>query len=166
MKLSLASAGAACAAALVVEASAQSVRAISSSVQDKMGGGKMELMDTSHTGCVESGDEPRQYVLTHLTKSKDHMSQEAMSKDSMGKGDIGATRLIISSQSVDLGEHVGHKVTVTGTAADTPDAMGKDSMRKDTMAKDSMAKDSMAKDSTRSAAFRVKTLKMIASSCQ
>src|SRR5262245_29681657 len=166
MKFSLASAGAACAAALVVAASAQSVRAISSSVQDKMGRDKMELMDTSHTGCVESGDEPRQYVLTHLTRAKDHMGQEAMSKDSMGNGSMDTTRLIISSQSIDLGEHVGHKVTVTGTAADAPDAMGKDSMRKDTMATDSMAKDSMAKDPTRAAAFRVKTLKMIASSCQ
>src|SRR5882672_8376087 len=110
---------------------------------DKMD--KMEMKDATYTGCIEVGSTAGTFTLTHVVD--DHMAKDAMEKDTM------ATTLTLTSASVDLSKHLGHKVSVTG-----PAAHGKmDAMGKDTMAKDGMAKDASA--------FTVKSLKMVAASC-
>ena len=115
---------------------------------DKMD--KMEMKDATYTGCIEVGSTAGTFTLTHV--ADDHMAKDAMKKDTMGK-DTMATTLTLSSTSVDLSKHVGHKVSVTGSAAH-----GKmDAMGKDTMAKDGMAKDGST--------LTVRSLKMVAASC-
>ena len=120
---------------------------------DKMD--KMEMKDATFTGCIEAGSTAGTFVLTHV--ADDHMAKDAMKKDTMKKDamskDTRATTLTLSSTSVDLSKHAGHKVSVTGSAAH-----GKmDAMGKDTMAKDGMAKDGPT--------LTVKSLKMVAASC-
>jgi pentapeptide MXKDX repeat protein len=116
---------------------------------DKMD--KMEMKDAMYTGCIAAGTAAGTFMLTHAVD--DHMGKDAMKKDTMAKDTMVATTMTLTSSSVDLGKHLGHKVSVTGTVAH-----GKmDAMGKDTMAKDAMAKDGPA--------FTVKSLKMIAASC-
>ena len=130
---------------------------------DKMD--KMEMKDATYTGCIEVGSTAGTFTLTHV--ADDHMAKDAMKKDTMKSDTMGkdtmkndtmgkdtmATTLTLTSASVDLSKHLGHKVSVTGSAAH-----GKmDAMGKDTMAKGGMAKDASA--------FTVKSLKMVAASC-
>jgi hypothetical protein len=118
---------------------------------DKMGKmEKMEKMDgktRTYTGCLAAGTEAGTFTLTHAIAG-DHMGADAMKNDAM-KGDamkpaaMTNDTLALSSKSVDLGKHVGHKVAVTGSSgADKMDANGK----------------SMS-------AFSVKSLKMVSASC-
>jgi hypothetical protein len=98
---------------------------------------KMEMKDMTHTGCVEAGSAPGTFMLTDLAAD-----------DHMGKDTVVPTTFSLSSASIDLSKHVGHKVSVTGSSAH-----GKmDAMEKDTMAKGTPA-------------FTVKSLKMVAASC-
>lgn len=158
MKFTVASVAAVCAAVVIAVSGGTTV--LAKSGQDKMGPdqmGKMDMHGESYTGCVEAGKTPRTYVLTHVAAADDHMAKDGMAKDSMSKdsmgmskGEMGPTPLVISSKAVDLSKHVGQKVTVSGTAPAKADAMGKDSM-------------GMA---TEVPSFTIKTLKVIASSCQ
>ena len=122
---------------------------------------KMEMKEATYTGCIAAGTTAGTFVLTHV--ADDHMGKDAMKKDAMkndgmkkdttAKDTMAATTMPLMSTSVDLGKHLGHKVSVSGM-----EAHGKmDAMGKDTMAKDAMAKDGPA--------FTVKSLKMIAASC-
>ena len=127
--------------------------------RDKMD--RMEMKDAAYTGCIEAGDAAGTFRLTHLTANqmgkdavkKDAMKTDAMKKDTvandtMSKDAMAPTTLTLSSTSVDLSKHVGHKVSVTGSAAHGKmDAMGKDTMAKD------------------ASAFAVNSLKMVAASC-
>src|SRR5258708_36366640 len=114
-------------------------------------GDKMEVKDATYTGCIAAGTAAGTFVLTHVVD--DHMGEDAMKKDSMAKDTMAATTMPLIRASVDLGKHLGHKVSVTGTVAH-----GKmDAMGNDTMAKDAMANGGPA--------FTVKSLKMGASSC-
>ena len=121
---------------------------------DKMD--KMEMKDATYIGCIAAGTAAGTFVLTHVVddhKGQGAMKKDAMKKDTMAKDTMTATTMPLMSASVDLSKHLGHKVSVTGTAAhEKMDAMGKD-----TMAKDGMAKDGPA--------FTVKSLKMVATSC-
>jgi hypothetical protein len=118
---------------------------------DKMD--KMAMEDATYTGCIEAGSVAGTFTLTHLV-AEDHMGKDAMKKGTMKKDTI----LTLSGPSVDLSKHLGHKVSVTGSAAHGKmDAMGKDTMAKDTMAKDGMMKSDSA--------FTVQSLKMVAASC-
>src|SRR5258706_2202377 len=126
---------------------------------DKMD--KMEMKDATYTGCIAAGTTAGSFMLTHVADDhmgkdamkKDAMKNDAMKKDTMANDTMAATTMALMSASVDLGKHLGHRVSVTGTAA-----QGKmDAMGKDTMAKDAMAKDGPA--------FTVKSLKMVAVSC-
>src|SRR5260221_5015852 len=131
---------------------------------DKMD--KMEMKDATYTGCIAAGTTAGPFMLTHVADDHmgkdamkkdamkdDAMKNDAMKKDTMAKDTMAGTTMALTSASVDLGKHLGHKVSVTGTAAH-----GKmDAMGKDTMAKDAIAKDGPA--------FTVKSLKMVAASC-
>ena len=132
---------------------------------DKMN--EMEMKDATYTGCVEAGSEPGSFTLTHLA-AEDHMGNAAMKKDAMGKDTMkkdtmkkdtmvkdtmsndamAPMALSVTGSSVDLGQHLGHTVSVTGSPAH-----GK---------MDSMGKDTMGKGAS---AFTVKSLKMVAASC-
>jgi pentapeptide MXKDX repeat protein len=127
---------------------------------DKMN--EMEMKDATYTGCVEAGSEPGSFTLTHLA-AEDHMDSDAMKKDAMGKDTMKKDTMVkdrmskdamapmaltVTGSSVDLGKHLGHKVSVTGSPAHgMMDSMGKDTMGKG------------------ASAFTVKSLKMVAASC-
>jgi len=126
---------------------------------DKMN--EMEMKDATYTGCVEVGSEPGSFTLTHLA-AEDHMGSDAMKKDEMGKDTMKKDTMVkdstskdamapmalsLTGSSVDLGKHLGHKVSVTGSPAHGKMAMGKDTMGKG------------------ASAFTVKSLKMVAASC-
>ena len=122
---------------------------------------KMKMKDATYTGCIEAGTAAGTFMLTHVAADvmgkdamkKDTMKKDTMAKDTMSKEAMAPTALTLSSSSVDLSKHMGHKVSITGSAAH-----GKmDAMGKDTMAKDAMMKDASA--------FTVKSLKMVAASC-
>jgi hypothetical protein len=117
---------------------------------DKMN--EMEMKDATYTGCVEAGVEPGSFTLTHLAAEdhmgKDTMKKDTMVKDSMSKDAMAPMTLSLTGSSVDLGKHVGHTVSVTGSPAHGKmDAMGKDTLGKG------------------ASAFTVKSLKMVAASC-
>ena len=118
---------------------------------DKMGKiDKMEKMDgktATYTGCLAAGAEAGTFTLTHAIADdhmgKDAMKNDAMKSDAMKHDAMKNDTMAVSSKSVDLSKHVGHKVTVTGSSsADKMDANGK----------------SMS-------AFTVKSLKMVSASC-
>jgi pentapeptide MXKDX repeat protein len=146
MKMIISSVAILVAVVLSVAASAQS-------------GDKMDQMakDQTYTGCVAAGTMAGTFTLTHITADhmgKDAMKKDSMAKDTMSKDAMAPTTLTVTSSSVDLSKHLGHKVSITGS----PAARGKmDAMKKDAMAKDSMAKEASA--------FTVKSLKMVAASC-
>ena len=82
-------------------------------------GDKMATKDATHTGCIEAGSAPGTFTLTHLS-ADDHMAKDAMKKDtmtkeSMSKGAMATPTLNLTSTSVDLSKHLGHKVSVTGS---------------------------------------------------
>jgi pentapeptide MXKDX repeat protein len=151
------------AAVLSVGAAAQSNGTMGKN--DKMD--EMEVKDTTYTGCIEAGSTPGTFTLTHLaaedhmgkdamkkdgmkkdTMGNDSMKKDTMAKDSMSKDAMAPMVLSVTGSSVDLGKHLGHKVSVTGSPAHGKmDAMGKDTMAKG------------------ASAFTVKSLKMVAASC-
>jgi pentapeptide MXKDX repeat protein len=123
---------------------------------------EMDMKDATYTGCVEAGSEPGRFTLTHLA-AEDHMGNTAMKKDAMGKDTMKKDTMVkdsmskdamapmalsLTGSSVDLGKHLGHTVSVTGSPAH-----GK---------MDSMGKDTMGKGAS---AFTVKSVKMVAASC-
>ena len=140
--------------------------ALSVGVRAQSGGamakdGKMDKMETptkTYTGCLAAGAETGAFTLTHVmaddhmgkdamkkdAMKSDTMSKDAMKKDSMSKDNMAHdTSMTMSSKSVDLSKHIGHKVTVTGSSGpDKMDAMGKNM-----------------------SAFTVKSLKMVSASC-
>lgn len=110
---------------------------------DKMA--KMEKMDgktRTFTGCLAVGAEAGTFTLTDAI-ADDHMGKDAMKHSAMKSDAMKNDTLAVSSKSVDLGKHVGHKVTVTGSSgADKMGANGKPM-----------------------SAFTVKSLKMVSASC-
>lgn len=133
--------------------------------QDKMA--KPMGKDKTYTGCIAAGDVAGSYTLTHVTAEmamghgemkKDPMvGHGEMKKDPAGKNQMGkdatAHSMAITSTSVDLAKHVGHKVSVTGPDNGMGMAMGKG----DTVAKETMGKGK--------ADWSVTSLKMVAATC-
>jgi hypothetical protein len=117
--------------------------------------GKMDMKDTTYTGCIEAGSAVGTFTLTHVVEDhmgkgmmKDSKNESAMPAEHMEHDAMAPTMLKLTGEAVDLRKHVGHKVTVTGSAShDTMQAMQKDAMNAAAMS------------------FNVKKLKMIAASC-
>ena len=90
--------------------------------RDQMAG-KMDMTDTTYTGCIEAGSADGMFTLTHV--AEDHMGK-GMMKDSKDKGAMSGehmehdamapTTLSLTGTAVDLRKYVGHKVAVTGTS--------------------------------------------------
>ena len=98
------------------------------SAQEKTAGGK-----TTVTGCLQKGDEPGEYSIT---------------------GEDGKT-YGLRSRAVKLSEHLGHKVTVTGT------------LRAESAEKEKgEAAEHEKKEATEAGDIRVAGLKMVSDKCQ
>ena len=128
---------------------------------------KMEMKDTTYTGCIEAGSTDGSFTLTHLSSdermgkemmkpgamkndgmAKDNMAKDPMTKEHMGLDAMTPTTVNLASVSIDLRKHLGNKVSVTGSLAyEKMDAMGKGTMSKAT------------------STFTIKSLKMVAASC-
>jgi hypothetical protein len=93
------------------------------SAQEKMAGGK-----TTVTGCLQKGDEPGEYSIT---------------------GEDGKT-YGLRSKAVKLSQHLGHKVTITGTLR--PESAEKEK---------SEAEEHEKKESAEAGDIRVMDLKMV-----
>lgn len=155
-------------AGLLMTCMSAAVLAQSAETMDKgKASGSMNKMsdETTYTGCLEKGSAARTFVLTHANQadSMQHdsmrneptktasmkdgaMKDDAMKKDAMAKETMShdmTPTVNLASSGVDLNKHVGHKVTVSGSA----DAMGKDAT------------------GMTSPTLTVKTLKMVAKSC-
>ena len=98
------------------------------SAQEKTAGGK-----TTVTGCLQKGDEPGEYSIT---------------------GEDGKT-YGLRSRTVNLSEHLGHKVTVTGT------------LRAESAEKErGEAAEHEKKEAAEAGDIRVADLKMVSDKCQ
>src|SRR5438067_2567498 len=98
------------------------------SAQEKTAGGK-----TTVTGCLQKGDEPGEYSIT---------------------GEDGKT-YGLRSRTVKLSEHLGHKVTVTGTLR--PESAEKEKGK---------AAEHGKKEAAEAGDIRVADLKMVSDKCQ
>jgi hypothetical protein len=96
--------------------------------QEKSAGGK-----TTVTGCLQKGDEPGEYSIT---------------------GEDGKT-YGLRSKAVNLSEHLGHKVTVTGTLR--PESSEKEKGE---------ASEHGKKEAAEAGDIRVTNLKMVSDKCQ
>jgi hypothetical protein len=100
----------------------------SASAQEKTAGGK-----TTVTGCLQKGDEPGEYSIT---------------------GEDGKT-YGLRSRTVKLSEHLGHKVTITGT------------LRAESAEKEKgEAAEHENKEAAEAGDIRVTELKMVSDKCQ
>ena len=100
----------------------------SASAQEKMAGGK-----TTVTGCLQKGDEPGEYSIT---------------------GEDGKT-YGLRSKAVNLSQHLGHKVTITGTLR--PESAEKEKGE---------AEQHEKKEAAEAGDIRVTDLKMVSDKCQ
>ena len=102
------------------------------------------------TGCVAEGTIPDHYMLNNAKVSTDGMTKnDAMSADHP---------MSFALSGGDLKPHVGHKVEVTGTISKMGHMGKTDSMDKDKMSP-------MADSAPKAAALKVKTVKMLSSTC-
>src|SRR5215471_4792904 len=99
------------------------------SAQEKAAGGK-----TTVTGCLQKGDEPGEYSIT---------------------GEDGET-YGLRSKAVNLSQHLGHKVTITGTLR--PESAEKE--------KGEAAEEHEKKEAAEAGDIQVTNLKMVSDSCK
>ena len=100
----------------------------SASSQEKVAGGK-----TTVTGCLQKGDEPGEYSIT---------------------GEDGKT-YGLRSKAVNLSQHLGHKVTITGTLR--PESAEKEKGK---------AEEHEKKEAAEAGDIRVTDLKMVSDTCK
>ncbi len=106
---------------------------------------KKEMKESTYTGCIEAGGTAGAFMLTHVAADQleNNVSKKGMKKDAKEPSSIALT-----SGSFDLSEHLGHKVSVTGSAPHGKiDATGNDRTARD------------------APGFVVKSLTMVAASC-
>jgi ABC-type iron transport system FetAB permease component len=130
----------------------------SSMNQDKKmdGMAKTGGMDVTYTGCIEAAGAGK-FAMAHAVPATGGMAADSMKESSMKKNDramdtmktqsMTSTTLALSSTTVDLSKHVGHKVSVSGSLAPQMASMDKGAMAKEP------------------AAFTVKSLKTVPGSC-
>ena len=104
------------------------------------------------TGCVAEGTMADHYMLNNAMVSTGGM----MKNDAMGTDQPASFAL----SGGDLKPHVGHKVEVTGTMGTVPRERKGDSPQTE---KDKMSP--MAESAPKAATLKVKTVKMLASTC-
>jgi hypothetical protein len=125
--------------------------------QDKKmdGMAKMTGMDATYTGCIEAAGAGK-FTLAHAVAVTGRMGTNTMRRpsttnemamDTTKKDSMTSTTLTLSSRTVDLSEHVGQKVSATGSLAPTTVPMEKNAMAKEPVG------------------LAVKSLKTISASC-
>jgi hypothetical protein len=146
------------AAALMTTWAGVAAQSGSSMNQDKKmdGMAKMDAIDATYTGCIEAAG-PNSFKLAHAVAATGGMTADSMKESTMKKNgtamdtmktrSMTSTTLALSSTTVDLSKHVGHKVSVTGSLAPQMASMDKGVMAKEP------------------AAFTVKSLKTVSGSC-
>jgi hypothetical protein len=107
-------------------------------------------MSTTVTGCVAQGTTTDTYVLTNVTRDLEGTVKAATKP----------LTLVLSGSDVDVGKHLGHKVSVTGWDITANRAMGAAGASKP--ATESIVKETGGKVP---GVFTVKSLKMISASC-
>lgn len=117
---------------------------------------KMDGMDVTYTGCIEAAGAGK-FTLAHAVAATSHMAADTLKEPPMKKNEMAmdttkkdrimSTMLTLSSTAVDLGKHVGQKVSVTGSPAPKMASMDKGAMAKEP------------------AAFTVKSLRTVSGSC-
>ncbi|SRR6266487_2206806 len=79
--------------------------------------GDKKRKDSTYTGCIEAGSAAGTVVLTHV--AADQTGKDVGRKAAKGKKNRPVpTTMDLTSTVLDLGEHVGHKVSVTGSVVD------------------------------------------------
>jgi hypothetical protein len=76
--------------------------------------GPTESKSTTLTGCVARGSTTGSHTLTNITRDADDAAKDAFQ----------GVAVVLSGADVDFGKHVGHKVSVTGSYAGHPRAIG------------------------------------------
>jgi hypothetical protein len=104
-------------------------------------------MSTTVTGCVAQGTTTDTYVLTNVTRDVEGTAKAATKP----------VTLVLSGSDVDVGKHVGHRVSVTGWDITGNRATGAGKPATEAIVKETGAK--------LSGVFTVKSLKMISASC-
>jgi len=146
---------AALACATVTQAQQQETR-----TKTEVKGGQM----VSYTGCVQSGSEERTFILDRVTP----ITQTRTTEEVGTSGTVTRTEtryMLVPGQSVQLVEHVGHKVEVTGIL--TP--AGKETKTKTEIEREH-GKDTKITEKTKGdrdlPQFRVVSVKPLGESCQ
>ena len=143
-----------CAAVL----STSSLVAAQSGSADTMGKGMMNK-EMKVTGCVAQGSGDMGHFMLNNAMMSDAMMKDGMKKDTMKHDDAmmegGMKGMSFMLMGGDLKAHVGHKVEVTGMMAD-----------EGSMKKDSTSTDRTHTDMAGTHTLNVKSVKMIAATCQ
>jgi hypothetical protein len=102
---------------------------------------KKKLKASAYSGCLETGVSAGTFMLTDI--AADHVGKGTLNKKGTIKKDTRMpTVMTLTSVSVDLSEHLGQEVSVTGSVAHGKDATANDAD-----------------------AFNVESLTMVAASC-
>jgi hypothetical protein len=122
-----------------------------------------EIKTVSYTGCVGAGTETRTYVLNKVVP---------VTKTTEATGTSGTTTvtetsyILVPGETVQVQEHVGHRVEVTGTMIPAGDVKTQTKTKID---RDD-AKDTTVKEKTKAenamASFRVTSIKDLGERCQ
>ncbi len=145
-------AGSFVAAAFAVSLSAQATPPQS---QPPMQESKDAAKSVTVTGCLKAGDAPESFTLSDLTWGQDKAVGTSGSATPATPPVAATTLKLIGSPSTKLGDHVGHKVEVSGTIADKAD--------KPAGATDPAARPAPAAGAQ--ASLNVRNVRMIAASC-
>ncbi|HET7618381.1 MAG TPA: hypothetical protein VFK20_07720 [Vicinamibacterales bacterium] len=150
---------------VIVLAAAALIGGASAAAQSNAAMGK-DMKRETYTGCLKASPNGT-FQLTGVAMADSSMKKHAgamsaMKTDAMKTDAITAPTLTLSSTSVDLAAHVGHKVSVTGSPAQAMSGMKMDDA---TMENDDMKVDVMGKDDMTSPPFNVTSLKVVSGSC-
>ena len=145
-------AGSFVAAAFAVSLSAQATPPQS---QPPMQESKDAAKSVTVTGCLKAGDAPESFTLSDLTWGQDKAVGTSGSATPATPPVAATTLKLIGTPSTKLGDHVGHKVEVSGTIADKAD--------KPAGATDPAARPAPAAGAQ--ASLNVRNVRMIAASC-
>jgi hypothetical protein len=122
-----------------------------------------EIKTVSYTGCVGAGTETRTYVLNKVVP----VTRTTETVGTNGTTTVTQTSyMLVPGETVEIQEHVGHKVEVTGTmipAGDTKTETKTKIERED--AKDTTVKEKTKTDNAMSQ-FRVTAIKDLAERCE
>lgn len=145
---------------VIVLAAAALIGGASAAAQSNAAMGK-DMKRETYTGCLKASPNGT-FQLTGVAMADSSMKKHAGAMSAMKTDAITAPTLTLSSTSVDLAAHVGHKVSVTGSPAQAMSGMKMDDA---TMENDDMKVDVMGKDDMTSPPFNVTSLKVVSGSC-